>query len=110
MILNLIFIWIITVIIIDISGIIDSIKFRLSKFLTKGKIPTTEFRIKPIDCSFCMNFWIGLIYIICMGEFSLALVALILGLSVMTPILKDLINLVKDIFIFLINKIYDLLQ
>lgn len=110
MILNLIFIWLIVVMIIDISGVMDSIKYGISKFLTHGKIPTTDFRIKPFDCSFCMNFWISLIYIICVGQFSLGLLAFILGLSVLTPILKDLINLVKDIFIFLINKIYNLIQ
>lgn len=66
MILNLIFIWIIAVIVIDISGIMDSVKYGLSRFLTKGKIPTTDYRIKPFDCSFCMNFWTGLVYLICM--------------------------------------------
>ena len=66
MILNLIFIWIVTVIVIDISGIIDSIKYGLSNMLTKGKIPTTDYRLKPFDCSFCMNFWTGLVYLICM--------------------------------------------
>ena len=66
MIPNLIFIWIIAVIVIDISGIMDSVKYGLSKFLTKGKITTTDYRIKPFACSFCMNFWTGLVYLICM--------------------------------------------
>ena len=110
MILDLIFIWIVTVIVIDISGFIDSVKLGISKLLTKGKLPTTDYRLKPIDCSFCMNFWTGLIYIICMGQFSLGLLAFILFLSTLTPILKDLINMVKDIFIFLMNKIYNYIQ
>ena len=67
MILNLIYIWIIVVIIIDISDFIESLKTGISKLLTKGKIITTNFDLKPLSCSFCMNWWIGLIYIICMG-------------------------------------------
>lgn len=110
MILNLIFIWIITVIIIDISGIVDSIKMLIAKILTKGKIPTNDFRMKPFDCSFCMNFWLGLAYILLVGQFSLGLLAFILVLSVFTPILKDIIILLKDLFIKLINKIYDILE
>ena len=107
MILNLICIWIICVVVIDISGFIDSIKYGISYLLTKGKIPSSDYRIKPIDCSFCMNFWIGLIYIICIGEFSLPAVAFILMLSVFTPILKDIIILLKDVCIKLIDKFYD---
>ena len=108
--LNLLFIQIITVLVIDISGFIDSLKFGISKILTKGKIPTADYRIKPIDCSLCMTFWISLIYIICIGQFSLLLLTYILFLAVMTPILKDFINLLKDICIFIINKIYKLIE
>ena len=108
--LNLLFIQLICVLIIDISGFIDSLKYGISKILTKGKIPTADYRIKPIDCSLCMTFWTGLIYIICMGQFSLLLLAYILLLSIMTPILKDFINLIKDICIFVINKIYKLIE
>lgn len=107
MILNLLDIWVICVVVIDISGFIDSIKYGISYILTKGKLPTTNYRIKPFDCSFCMNFWISLIYIICIGQFSISVVAFILILSVFTPILKDFIILLKDICIKIIDKYYD---
>jgi hypothetical protein len=64
MILDLICIWFICVLVIDISGFIDSIKYGLSYLLTKGKIPTTDYRLKPIDCSLCATFWCGLIYVL----------------------------------------------
>lgn len=108
--LNLLFIQLICVLVIDISGFIDSVKYGISYILTKGKFPKTEFRIKPIDCSLCMTFWTGLIYIICMGQFSLPYLAYILALAVMTPIVKDVIVLLKDICIYVINKIYDILK
>lgn len=108
--LKLLCIQLICVLIIDISGFIDSVKRCVSKWLTKGKIPTTDYRIKPFDCSLCMTWWSGLIYLIFMGQFSIYLIAYILFLAIMTPIAKDIIVLVKDICIKLINKIYDLIQ
>ena len=109
MILNLIYIWIIVVIIIDISGFIDTLKLQLSKFLTKGKIPTTDFRIPPFDCSFCANWWVSLIYIICMEQFSLGLCAFILFLSTLIPVLKEFIFLIQDISIKILQKINNIL-
>lgn len=108
--LELLCIQLICVLVIDISGFIDSIKYGISKILTKGKIQSTDYRLKPFDCSLCMTFWVGLIYIICMGQFSLFLLAYILLLGIMTPIIKDIIILLKDICIFGINKIYDLIN
>lgn len=96
--------------IIDDSGVIDSIKFGLSYILTKGKIPTSDYRIKPLDCSYCMNFWCGLIYLVIIGQFNIPYIAFVLLLSGLTPITKDLINLVRDLIIKAINKIYDLIQ
>ena len=108
--LKLLCIQLICVLIIDISGFIDSVKFGISKWLTKGKFPKADYRIKPFDCSLCATWWTGLIYIICTGQFSIFLVAYLLFLAVMTPVAKDIIILIKDICIFIINKIYDIIQ
>ena len=108
--LYLLYIQLICVLVIDISGFIDSIKYGISKFLTKGKIPTTDYRLKPIDCSLCMTFWTGLAYTLIIGKFSIPIMAFILFLAVMTPVAKDIIVLIKDICIRLINKIYDLIE
>ena len=62
--LKLLCIQLICVLIIDISGFIDSVKWGVSKWLTKGKIQTTDYRIKPFDCSLCMTWWSCLIYMI----------------------------------------------
>lgn len=108
--LKLLCIQLICVLIIDISGFIDSVKFCISKWLTNGKFPKADYRIKPFDCSLCATWWTGLIYIICTGQFSIFLVAYLLFLAVMTPVAKDIIILTKDICIFIINKIYDIIQ
>lgn len=108
--LKLLCIQLICVLIIDISGFIDSVKWGVSKWLTKGKIPTTNYSLKPLDCSLCAVWWSGLIYIICIGQLSIYLIAYILFLAVMTPVVKDIIVLLRDICIKLINKIYDIIQ
>lgn len=105
--LNLMLIQFITVLIIDDSGIIDSIKRIISKILTKGKIVKTDFDLKPFSCSYCMNFWIGLAYLFFMGQFTIPYIAFVLLMSTMTPITFALLNLFKDIIIKLINKFYD---
>ena len=107
MFLNLLFIQLICVLIIDISGFMDSVKWGISKFLTSGKLPTTDYRLRPFDCSLCMCWWSGLIYLICMKEVSLLLLAYVLFLAIMTPVAKDIILLIRDIFIKLINKFYE---
>lgn len=108
--LNLFLIQIIAILIIDISGFVQEVLRGISKILTKGKIISDNYDLKPFTCSLCSGFWTNLIYILCTGNFSIPIFAFILFIAVLSPVLKDSIILVKDIFIFLINKIYDLLQ
>lgn len=103
--LKLLEIAIIITIIIDISGVIDSIK----EFIGK-KLNITNVRLKPLDCSLCMNFWISLVYLICVGELGLTTVMATLLLCTMTPVIGDLIYLIRDICGFFINKISRILK
>ena len=105
--LNLFFIAVIVTCIVDISGFIDSIKYGISWLLTKGKLPKTNYSIKPFDCSLCMTFWTGLIYLLIIGQVTLPLLAFLLLLAISTTIIKETINLIKDLVIKLINIIYD---
>ena len=65
--LNLLFIAIIASILTgdkDICGLMDDVKAGLSYILSNGKIKKTNYSLKPFDCAFCMNFWIGIILVI----------------------------------------------
>lgn len=95
----------IIVLITDISGITDHIKQWISSILTKGKFITKDFTLTLLDCSFCQNFWIGLIYIIATKNFSIEHVLFILLCSFMTPVLSGLLYSIRDIVSTLINKI-----
>lgn len=84
---------IINVIVIDISGFVHSIKVAIGKFLG---ISPNNFRIKPFDCSFCMTFWVSLIYLLAVGRFTLLNIAVVLLLCCLTTPLKNLVMSVRD--------------
>ena len=105
MIIELILIQLIIVFIIDLSGVVDSIKLFISKHLTKNKIVTTNFSLKPFDCSLCSTWWIGLIYLLICHSFTIPYIALVALLSYLTPLSSSILLLIKDLAIFLINKL-----
>ena len=90
---NLFSILIICVIVIDISGFVHSIKAAIGKYLG---ISPNSFRIKPFDCSFCMTFWVSMIYLLVVGRFTLVNIAIVLLLCCLTTPLKNLIMSVRD--------------
>lgn len=90
---NLIAILAICVIVIDISGFVHSIKVAIGKYLG---ISPNSFRIKPFDCSFCMTFWVSLIYLIVIGRFTLFNIAIVLLMCCLTNPLKNLIISISD--------------
>ena len=104
--LELLIITLVNIMIIDISGIITDIKRLIAKTLTKSKITTTDFRLKPFDCSFCMTFWTGLIYLIYTNHFTLLNLLIVLLLAFFTDPFKQLLLLLRDLFIKIINYIY----
>ena len=84
---------IISVLVIDISGFVYSIKVAIGKYL---KISPNSFRIKPFDCSFCMTFWVSMIYLLVVGRFTLVNIAIVLLLCCLTTPLKNLIMSLID--------------
>lgn len=98
MIIDLILVWIIVVIIVDISGINTTVNQVLNILFDKEKK-----RINIKLCDLCINWWLGLLYIICMNQFSLVNIAVILVLSTLAPILSNLIWNIRDILTKIIN-------
>lgn len=96
---------IIVVIIVDISGFIDSIKTLIGKVLHINNV-----KLKPLDCSLCMTFWVSMAYLIYANELSITTLMFSLLISVMTPVIQDLIYLIRDILGFILLKISKLLK
>ena len=106
--LNLIFIQLIAVFIIDLSGFVDTMKNKISSLLTGGRIKSSDYRIRPFDCSLCMTFWSGLIYLFIVNRFTLPLIAFVCLLSITTTLTKDTFYTLYDLFIRLLKKIDDI--
>lgn len=96
--LNVFFIAVILVCITDISGFWDSVEAGVSRWL-KCKIALP----KILVCSFCQTHWIGLIYMIIAGIFSLQNYALLLLICISTPLISNVIYNIKDILGIIIN-------
>ena len=98
--LELLTLSLIVIYIVDISGVIDSLKWALGRWLGIN-VP----RLKPLDCSLCMVWWSGLIYIICVGECRLYTIAVVALLSALAHNISELIILAKDMISLLIDKV-----
>lgn len=101
MVAKLILISIFWIFIIDLSGIVNSIQHGLSKWVGK-----TLFIPRPWSCSLCLTFWTGLAYLIIYGYLNLLGLAALAMVSVMTPQVKDIIIMMKDIITSIITYIY----
>lgn len=96
---------ILVVFIIDLSGVVDSFKQSLSKWIGKGEIK----RLKPFDCSLCITFWSGLIYLVIVGEFNLLSLVVVSMFAYLTQPISLFLRLCKDALNCLITKIEDIL-
>ena len=77
--LELLFLAVIVVFIVDVSGFTDAWLGLVSRFL-HAKVT----QLRPFSCSLCMVWWSGIVYLLATGTFSLlnlAVVAVLAGLS-----------------------------
>ena len=110
MILDLIYIAIILVFIIDYSGVITSIEDFASRTASHAgrkihiRIP------RPFSCSLCSMWWSGLIYIILTGNFSFKSLAIVALISASTIIIADIMDFIRDLALTIISKLRDILK
>ena len=104
--MNLFLIALISTFIVDISGAIDSLKSGIKWILTKGKMASSDYRLKPIDCSLCTTFWISLFYLFVISAFELKYIALVCIFCTFCTVIKSAILLVGDIITKIIQLIY----
>lgn len=98
-IVNLILITIIVCFIVDCSGVITDIRKFASKQIfkyTKVKVDYTELKLKPIGCSLCSTWWCGLIYLLCVGKFTIPYIAFVAFLSLISSNISGLLLTLKD--------------
>ena len=97
-----------TVSVIDLSGIITSIKKGLAKWLKVKDY--TQIQLPLIQCSLCMSFHIQWIYLLIVGQFTFGYLTLAIILSLFTTQIGDIITLVKEIITNITDKIYKIIR
>lgn len=83
--INLFILSLIIMNITDVSGFIPNIEHCIAKWLG-----VKEIHIKLLECSYCQNWWCGLIYIIITNNFNLFNLLYILLLSFLLPTFLDI--------------------
>ena len=109
--LNLLILSLIVVFIIDISGFFKTIARHVYKWIWNNKKQMPEdfdwdnvfigFHI--LKCSLCATFWTGIIYLLTVSSFTILNLGYVALLALLTPIFKDILLLVKDIFTSILN-------
>lgn len=97
---DLILIQIIVVILIDISGIVQSIEGLIARMLSLKKA-----KVYMLECSFCMNHHISVIYLLLTGALSLKTYCFVLILCFLTSVTKDLLWGMRDRLVKLVSKL-----
>lgn len=108
--LNLFIICCILVIITDLTDFFENLKKFLWDFAYDGKKVYRGFSIKPLGCSLCETFWIGLIYLIIVGEFTVVNIGYVVLLAYMTPVVRNGFILIQDFLIKFIDWWYNILK
>lgn len=101
-IIDLIFVALITIYIVDLSGFTDTWLKVLSAY--KGRKIQ---ELKPFSCSLCMVWWVCLIYSLVAGICSIPVVAFIAFLSFLSIPLGQLLILVREAILKVINIFMD---
>lgn len=103
--------------VIDISGFFDAALNAIWKTAFKNrKQPDTlewkniSFFLHPLECSTCGSWWLLLLFLILTHNLTILNVFIAGMMAFLTPIIKDLLIMVKDIFTKIINLVYKLLK
>lgn len=98
-ILNLFLITLVVCFIVDCSGIMTDIRKLVANIIykkTKIKVDYNELKLKPIGCSLCMTWWTGIIYLLCIGEFTIVNFTFVALLALVSSNISGLLLALKD--------------
>lgn len=97
--LNLFLMTIVICFVVDCSGIMTDIRKFVANIIyknTKMKVDPNELKMKPIGCSLCMTWWAGIIYLLCIGDFTLVNLTFVAFLSLVSSNISGLLLTLKD--------------
>lgn len=109
MLVDLILIALFWVFVVDIAQFPTEVKKALFRWIKGKQTPYVDYSLKPFDCSLCLTWWTGLIWII-VTAFRFDYVVLCLAIACFTPTVKDIILLIRDFLGWLIERAYHIFQ
>ncbi len=102
---NLLLLAVVVVFVVDLSGIVDTIKGVLGRWLN-----VKVRRLRPFDCSLCMVWWSGLGYLLVIGRFSLGPVAFVALLAACSIQIGAIIQVVRAFLQWLADTALDIVE
>lgn len=108
--INLIQISVVICYLIDLSGIIQTIKYQIWKHLFKGIGRPEDIRLKPFDCTLCSTWWTGIILMIVTSNFTLINLMLTALVSYFSKHITELLLILNDLFVSIETLINRLIQ
>lgn len=103
--LELFLIALIAVFIVDISGVFESLKASIGRFL-RVKIE----RLRPFDCSLCMVWWSGLLYLIVVGRFELLPIVFVSVLATFSVQIGGIMQVARGLVQWVIDAVLDAIE
>lgn len=90
---------------IDILNFAEEMKIKLFRFVKGKKIIYRPYSLRPLDCSLCLSFWVGLLILIFNLKLTVINIAYVCMVSFFTPQYKDILLTVQDFIQNIINFI-----
>ena len=100
--LELFLLALIVVFIVDISGIVESMKGAIGRWLG-----ITLQRLKPIDCSLCMVWWSGLSYLLAVGRFELLPIVAVAVLATFSVQIGGILQVARGLLQWVIDAVLE---
>lgn len=94
--LNIFLMAIILVYGIDILGFAEEMKIKLFKFVKGKNVIYKPYSLRPLDCSLCLSFWIGILILIFNLKLTVINIAYVCLISFFTPQFKDVLLTIQD--------------
>ena len=88
---------------IDILGFAEEMKIKLFKFVKGKNVIYRPYSLRPLDCSLCLSFWVGILILIFNLKLTIINIAYVCLVSFFTPQYKDVLLTVQDMVQNIIN-------
>lgn len=95
---------------IDLSGIIQTIKYALWKRLFKRVGRPEDIRLKPFDCTLCSIWWTGIILMLATGQFTLFNLLITALISYLSKHISELLLIINDLLVSIETLVNRLIQ